>query len=112
MWMTEGFHRPTCLEPQGLVPAGSPLPERLRFRRGHRWRGDMMSSGAQRGGQPPLGGEAAAGGQVCWRRPDGGSEPSRDWILATMSVALQQPMSPESAEARSEVLPPRAPPRS
>src|SRR5437016_10275305 len=22
MWMTEGFHRPTCLEPQGLVPGG------------------------------------------------------------------------------------------
>src|SRR5207244_7197405 len=48
-------------------------------------------------------------GQVCWRRPDGGSEPSRDWILATMSVAPQQPMSPESAEARSEVLPPARP---
>src|SRR5947209_2531390 len=110
--MTEGFHRPTCLEPQGLVPGRQSLPERLRFRRGHRWRGDMCPPGPKEEANRPAGGRAAAGGQVCWRRPDGGSEPSRDWILATMSVAPQQPMSPESAEARSEVLAPLAPPRS
>src|SRR5437870_10233485 len=56
MWMTEGFHRPTCLEQQGRVPGRqsppgtSPVSKRSSVAWGH------VSSGAQRGGQPPRGG--------------------------------------------------------
>src|SRR5437899_2461094 len=64
MWMTEGFHRPTCLEPQGLVPAGSPLPERLRFRRGHRWRGDMCPPGPKEEANRPWVGGRQQGASV------------------------------------------------